>query len=344
MSKLEFVVVGDMHICADIQCPSGRKKETFYEEQKGKLQFINDYCKAQGIKDIITTGDILNYKNPSLYTANGINALIRTFGILSDECRVYTVAGNHDLKASSREMKSGSVYNILSKVGVFEDLHGRVFNISDIVELEDNQGQIANLTHALRLSGIDFTPDKELLHSELAELNKVFEGDNTTNIAVVHEHLLPEGETLPFGDFISYNEFKQYQNIDILIAGHLHKGVPTQTLEREGKPLVVINPWALTRLARDNYALDGSHKPEIVHVTVDQGVITYKHVEIPHKPFKEAFNLTDLKEEVKGALDISEFVSTLTTFTTEAETLDIGDVKEEIKSRIIQYLEQAEVD
>ena len=331
MSILKLAMIGDPHLAINVSVPAGRHPETFYQEQRDKLAFIKQFCKDNNIQGLVLPGDIFNYKTPTLYTAVAINSLMKELADLRSVVPLYSISGNHDIKFSSRDLKDESVYNIFVRGSVLEDIHNKTIFLAD------------NVT----ISGLDYTPNKEQLMQEIADLNNRLIPENI-NILVVHEHLLPDGESIPFGSYFNYKEFLKFTNIQVIMAGHLHKGFPTMTIlrqEQEARPMVFVNPWSLTRLSRDNYALDASHKPEIVTLTIntETGFIEYQHTIIPHKSPDEAFITDSLVDESEQNLDISEFVSQLTTMDTSAEAdFDLSEKSEKVKEKIQYYIELSE--
>lgn len=334
MTKVDIVFSGDPHLCIDVQCPAGRNPDTFYDEQRAKLAFIKSYCEANGVKWYGIPGDLLNYKNPSLYTAASINSLMYELSNLRENLTLLAISGNHDLKMSSRDMKAKSVYNIFAEPGVITDIDKKTIFLADDVTI----------------SGIDFNPSREDLLLEVAALNAKLNPD-LINILMIHEHLLPGDESMPFGEHLNYSQFLEFTNIRVIVSGHLHKGYPTETIgsydieadDGSGHEITFINPWSLTRVARDHYALSDDHKPELVHLTIWDGVVSFKHVEIPHKPFEVAFILDSLVSEENQELNISEFVSSLNSFSEEPVANVIALSKPEaVKEKIRFYLELAE--
>lgn len=336
MALVNFVASGDPHLCIDVQCPAGRHPETFYDEQRGKLKFIRDYCRDNSIPFYLIPGDLLNYKNPSVYTSTAINSLMAELVAMKEVVTLATISGNHDLKMSSREMKAKSVYNIFAEPGVITDVNHKTIMLGE----------------GVTLTGIDYNHSKESLLNEVRLLNDRL-NPKDINVVMLHEHLLPGDESLPFGQHINYSEFLGFKNINVIVSGHLHKGYPTETVgsfdidnDEEGHSITFVNPWSLTRVARDHYALGDSHKPEIVHLTVDTETreITFKHVTVPHKSFDEAFVKQSLVSEEKQELDISEFVSGLADFEQEdrVSVLDMKSRSQEVRNRIEHYTTLAE--
>lgn len=340
--KYDLIAIGDPHLCMGVQTPAGRHPETFTDEQQAKLKFIGQYAQDNQVSSLVAPGDILNYKNPSLYTAKSINTLMGALSDLNKAVKTYSISGNHDLKMSSRQMKPESVYNIFTQGQVIEDVNHRTVPLTTGKKI-------------VTLSGVDYNPDHEDFWQELHNLDKSLSPENV-NILVIHEHLVPQGHEVPFCHFLTYDQFLEFKNFDVVIAGHLHKGYPTEQVggavdidsddDEVGKKITFVNPWALTRLARDYYAVNDEHKPELVHLTIDPDTkeIEFKHVEIPHKSFDEAFIKADLSSAESRNLDITEFVSSLEGFEggADVEEETASAAPEQIKERIQYYMEQAD--
>lgn len=328
LMSFKSVIVKDPHLCIGVGIPAGRQ-ETFFVEQQAKLDFINQYIKDNAIQALWTTGDNFNYKNMAKYSVNTLNILQEsTMNVTlldnGEHIDWDTIAGNHDLPRSSVQMKPYSVFGLMKKAGIFHDL----------AEAPKTYGNVT-------IYGLDYNYSKEDL---IEEIYAIKVDPNQVNILMVHEHLVPENQPIPFGHFISYEDLTSYaKQFDVIIGGHLHKGIPTQTLTVEDHSITFINPWCLTRLARDNYALDGTHTPELVELTVeDDGTISTKHVIIPHRTFDEgAFRISELKPTSDNDLDITEFVDSITDFEIASGTMDMSSLDQKVQDRIKEYLETA---
>lgn len=333
-----LVTTGDPHLCIGVAVPAGRNPETFYDEQRAKLAFIKQYCEENNIKDYACAGDLLNYKTPSAYDTSSYNALTKELNNLTEQLTIHSISGNHDLKMSSREMKKESAYHVFVKARLLNDIAGR----TEVLYQDKNY---------VTISGIDFNPSKTHLMEEIAEVNKSLTSEHF-NILVIHEHLLPTGESLPFGQHINYDDFLQFKNINLIISGHLHKGYPTQTMtsvdiDGDGgeHAITFVNPWSLTRVARDHYALSEEHTPELVDININPETkeVVCTHVPIPHKGFDVAFIKDSLVSEEAHQLDISEFVSQINSFESDEESImNPKDKSEAVREKIKHYTELAE--
>lgn len=342
MTKL--IMTGDPHICIGVGVPQGRNEETFYSEQRSKLDFIQKYAVENNVDAVITPGDLLNYKNINKYSAYTINALIDLFkglqtqGIDFDSDRKVTwagICGNHDIPQAQKGMKYKSVYGTLIKSKAIHDLNDYPLSLNT----SSKKGSV-------KVYGIDYLHDPEELKMEIQSLaNRV--NPNDVNILVVHEHLYPNADDKnPFvSKFITYGEMYDLVKgkFKVVLSGHLHDGYQTERYQScdidsdEVSPEVIfVNPWSLTRLAR-GYDI-AKHKPEIVVLTIDDdGQVSFEHVEVPHFGV-ETFKLDKLSE-YEEELNIHEFVSQLNEFDEVAGSIDISNVDRKVADKIQYYLD-----
>ena len=137
---------------------------------------------------------------------------------------------------------------------------------------------------------------------------------------------------------------KLTSNFKVILAGHLHKGYPVYENKETGQ--VIINPWSFNRLARDYYAVNGEHIPEIVEVTVIYDDIKktqfVKHNTIPLQvePFDKTFIKQQLNIERDYHKSITEFVSKIDEFKQLDNSYE--KIPAKIKDKINYYLEMAE--
>lgn len=320
---MTFITLKDTHFRFGFKHPTGRT-EDFEAQIKAKVDFVIETGKKYGAEALILTGDTFDFKavshwnlKPIRENSNVIKELKEAFGTLFD------IHGNHSLPNSSLAYKKDSFQSFLIEQNLIHDIAEQPFQIDD----------------DYLLYGIDFTPDKEALLQKMREMDR--ENDDTNLIAVIHEHLVPtDKDRLPYNQCLTYNEItKGLKNHKVIIAGHLHKGYPTQTVNG----VIIINQWNFTRLARDYYTVSDEHKPQLTIVKdVLQGgnyVLKTKTIDIPCEPYKTAFIEKELQREQNLGMDITEFIAK----TTEAQQdNNISFYPAHLKSKIEYYLEQAQ--
>lgn len=274
MVKLLFIK--DPHFRKGFQKPLGRQ-DSFEFEIENKVDFIAQYALENKIDAVCYTGDLTDKKNPSDYLASQLivnERLMAKIGIPQ-----FTIFGNHDLPASSIQLKDRSILNYFMSHKVINALPVTIENVV--------------------IHGIDFIENIDEHHEALKKLHDTM-NPNDINIVVMHQHYVPpfsKNAELKFIHFNTYQDLYEYEKVNVFVMGHLHMGFDTTYRELpNGKKQVFINPWNMTRLARNYYSVNELHKPEMVELTADHGELTWKHIPLPHLPYAEAFNEIEVKQ------------------------------------------------
>lgn len=314
---MKFITLKDTHFRFGFKQPQGRTPD-FEEQIQAKIDFVIETAKQHNINCLVLSGDTLDNKQPSKYSFYHIRDNIAVFQKLKEQfSTIYDICGNHSLPFSSVEYKKDSIQQYLINHGFITDLTLDLYPIADY-----------------HIYGIDYTPDHQKLLQQMIETDK--SNPDKKLIAVIHEHLVPtDKDRIPFGSCLTYKEVTaNLKNHKFIIAGHLHKGYQTQTINN----CTIINQWNFTRLARDYYAVSNQHKPQLT--IVDLKTNTTETIDIPHIPFSEAFIEKELHEASDLQMNISEFIKKAQ----EAETGDklIESMPEHLKDKIEYYLELAE--
>lgn len=316
-----MLIIKDAHFRFGHTKPLGRK-ETFEQEIIAKWEYIVNYAVSNGIQNIVFTGDILDIKAPSAYNLINISKLKKELNKAIDKgITLYSILGNHDLPLASRDLYPTSMFASLVEDGYLHRLG------SDPIQIEDNY-----------VFGVDYTSDQELFRAEVQYIND-FDIGSTKKICVIHEHCIPDDEYEGHVNFFKYKDLvKAYPNINIWVCGHLHRGFPTQAVKYKTNQATFVNPWSLTRLARNYYALNNEHTPMFVHYHIDK----FKDIIIPHSNFEEGFIEQELEKALSLELDLSSFTSTLEGFLKSGE-LDLNELNlnEQLKAKVEHYLNAA---
>ncbi|EJF06584.1 DNA repair exonuclease [Thiovulum sp. ES] len=323
----QAVTIKDPHFRFGFDKPIGRT-DTFFKDIKTKLDFIIDYGSEQGIDTLITTGDVFDIKATSRYDLSKINKNLSIMDSLTDQFFFWlSISGNHDLPFSSIDNKAESFYFYAITNGIIEDIAFKSYTDRNVT-----------------VYGLDFTSDLFELKNYMAKINKdskkLKDLDLTKTkrtILVIHEHVIPDGYAFKFGHHLLYSEIASLiPDIDILVAGHLHKGFKTVKQNNTW----IVNPWSFTRLARNYYSLNDEHIPQFSHIKItESGDISIQDIDIPHKSYKEAFIEEDLDRILERDTSITEFTSSLSSFYIDNNLTEIASGK--LKARIEHYLELA---
>ena len=286
---MKFITLKDIHFRFGFKSPIGRTQD-FEAQILDKIKQVVQIAKEHNIDTLILTGDSTDIKSPSSYTLSQIQANIRAFRLLREQfANIYDICGNHSLPYSSIDYKQDSFYQLLCDSNLIVDLSGGI----------DKQDAY--------IIGIDYTPSQAQLFETMQKIDKKL-SSKKANILVIHEHLMPKGDTLSFGSFISYDDIvRDLKHIDYIIAGHLHRGYPTQTIKNNlGKDIVIINQWNFTRLARDYYVLNQSHTPQLT--IIDTQSKTHKTIDLKCASYNDAFVKKDLQSAKNLQSNLAEFV------------------------------------
>lgn len=292
----------DTHFRLGFTAPKGRSDEEFSGDIFNKVSQIERLCIQNKVDLITIAGDVFDIKEASRYTIKQLSLLLKILTQLRNSTRLkllLTIAGNHDLPNSSRAMKSKSVYGFFQKLGLIEDIHH-----SELTYNLNNKFQVS-------FYGIDYTNKITQLNKEIKEYhNTIKPKPSHYKTLMIHEHLLRKNdmqkkEAKYLGNKSTYEAMlKKYPNINVFIAGHYHYGYDTY----HSGDRVIINNWNLTRLARNYYVLNGSHKPNVVITTYTRKGITTKDIDLEVREYVKVINEEELKEAENINIEIQEFV------------------------------------
>lgn len=327
MARLLFAVK-DLHFRFGFKPPAGRTDD-FEMQIFRKIDHLLDLRavyeeRGNEILGLLLTGDNTDIKSDSAYGFKSTRLNLNAFQLLKDEFgTLFSVAGNHDLNFSSRAYKDESFYSFLVERKLIDDI---AYPKSSVELLKGN---------SVSLTGVDYTPDIDDMFEELNEALSLDEHKH--RIVVVHEHLVPtDNDLLPFGKSITYKDFLKRLKypVDIVVAGHLHKGFP---LSKVGNT-TFINVWNFTRLARDYYSVSGQHIPQVAIINLDDMSVIVE--DIPHETFKKAFIEKELQAENTLTQNISEFIHAVSKVQNDTNAT-LSNIPEHIKSRVENYLQLA---
>jgi DNA repair exonuclease SbcCD nuclease subunit len=311
------VVVKDPHLRFGRSRPVGRRA-SFFDEVRGKLEFVKDYCVGSKIKFLIFTGDVLDQKDPSRYSFE----CYRENRECLEEFRganinVLSVFGNHDIVDGRYR---DSVYADFARMELIYDLSvqsggawvGQDYCVIGVGHIYDIDGFKQNLSHAV---------------SEYSFCGKL--------ICVIHQNVISDlavGSEKFLNTLKYYTLVQEFPDVAGWVCGHYHKGFPVA--EVEGR--YFINPYSLVRLSRDSYVRE--HVPQLVDCDFENDI--YKTVDIPYLSYDEAFEEVAqvLSEDVIDC-DLIENVKKLrSSVILQHELLE----EDEMKSLVEHYLTEAD--
>lgn len=307
-------VIKDPHIRLGLGKPIGRT-EDFEDNIKEKLSFILNKCKDFNCRHLIFTGDVFDIKAPSLYSLPVISLIKQELLKFKEEgIEILSVAGNHDLPFASIDKKSESIYQDFVDRGLITDLETCGYDY---------------------ITGFDYNSSIIYIRNRLIK-------DKINRVLVLHEHCLPDGESM-FGDYLTYSEIAHSLNnnknskCEYVICGHLHKGFEPVIVD----DVAFINPWSLTRLARDYYAVNSKHKPTLEIVDTDEYDV--ESIEIPHHSYGEVFIEKEMKQDEDMHSNLDSFIRKISDFDDHNSVYEDlpDDLSDEVKEKLKMYLDKA---
>lgn len=327
MKKFEFLTVKDPHVRFGFPKPEGRTV-SFEEDIRKKWDFLLKYAKSNRIKNLLIPGDILDKKAPSDYSFPVLTQIERFFReVKHSGLNIYTVAGNHDLPYASYDNKGMSVYQYLCELGCFEDVSGEGINIGDV-----------------HIGGVDYRFPAPLMFEEMDRLHESLD-DSKLNIVLFHAYVAPFMQRVNYVDLFHYEDFLKYSKVNMFLHGHLHLGYDFESsYVGEGnakRKQFHVNLWSMSRLGRNYYSVSGEHKPEFAHIVFENGCVMERMC-LPFKPVEEVFLLEEMEMDKEMTLQIGSFVDSLSGFrSSSGETMDVENLPEEIREKIVYYLSKA---
>jgi DNA repair exonuclease SbcCD nuclease subunit len=324
-------VIKDPHFRLGFKSPISREQEEFDFSIKSKVKQIATLALKEGVDVIVISGDIFDIKETSRYVVKQLKPIGEQLDILKKATKqkmIITVAGNHDLPHSSRSLKSESVYDYFQSLG-------------KIVSVHKSEIRFNTKKDTVVFSGLDFTSKLTELYKEMKEYdNNILE--KATRVFLLHEHLLPNKDFNKdrfLGNKMSYKRvLKEFKNIDVFVAGHYHKGYkPYHDSNRW-----VVNPYNMTRLARDYYVVNGEHIPTVNLVKVKKGKIEVEEYPLEVVDFSKAIKSEVLEKEIQDSLNLKDFIEKLD-LVLKSKTGKIEKIKLNVEQKKIleHFLEEA---
>jgi DNA repair exonuclease SbcCD nuclease subunit len=301
---MTFIVSSDWHLRSSK--PRCRIDDDWINTQKKALDQICVYANKYKA-DVLVIGDIFH---STAETTNLIIAMVQELALKLEEtdCKLYILAGNHDLPQHNLDNIHRSAFQIL--------LNSK--NIYHLNQLIMDDGNFTN-----KLSASNFGADDKL------------------NAEIVFKHILcfPENEKIPPSDkIVKPSElFAQFENAKYIFTGDYHR----QFVYAKGKTKKLLNPGCLLRQAADmiDYEpsvflidfVDGELKYDTLPIPDDEKMVTDEYLEKEEMRNNriEAF-IERIKENEQVSFDFIENVHNL---------MKNNDIKPEIKNTILELME-----
>lgn len=278
-----------------------------------KVEQVITIGKDLGVTTLVLTGDSTDIKAPSSYGIEQVRKNFNVFSKLKEQfSTILDIPGNHSLPFSSYEYLDQSFYDLLVKQNLVTDISYTYHKEEDYY-----------------IYGVPYLTHTDLV---LEEVRKADKNAPDKLVIVLHEHLVPtEEDRIPYGHYLTYQNITEgLKNTKYIIAGHLHRGFPV--MKYNG--VTIINQWSFTRLARNYYALNKEHIPQVTYINGDEVKTFDLNVR-----FDDCFITEELKKEEQLEMNISDFVNSVS----EIKSSDnyIESIPDNIREKVSYYLEMA---
>jgi len=280
---MKFLIIKDPHSMLGFR--SNYRKSGWENDMINKHKFIINYAKENHIKYILSTGD--NLDNQKQWSFKQYLSNKKLFKMYRDNDLVFaSIAGNHDMLEGRIDIKDSVFENLVQENFIYyiteNPLIFSEFMGSDKIKVLGKDYQYINDKKSKQkfIDSIEIQ-DKDLI-----------------NILIMHQNITPKEERVSDFTYKELVNIGKEKNINIFICGHYHIGFNTTTIDG----ITIINPWNLWRVVRDYEVQMDNHKPEMVELLITgEDEVIYKHIEIPHKDYLNAFDpkLLDIFKETK---------------------------------------------
>lgn len=313
---LRVVQLTDPHLC-----PLGNKfasrTDEFHQHIDNKWQSMCDMLDSLEVDHVVLSGDLLHLKTQSNYQPRDINRMSAKMEALGRPLSI--IPGNHDLPKSSIDNYEQTAF----KASVRAASNALDVSMNDKGQLEFKNHYVRFLNG--RESPVVVTGLPYVSMSLFDSMVQYFHDSGAMdpyafNITMLHVDALPREKALPlpFETFIWKDLVQRFPYSDILCLGHIHQSFPMEMhLTAAGKKQIISKPWSFSRSVNDVYVrtevLEQQHRPAIALFDIDINERTTEalYIEIPHVPFREAFNVETLSKEIKESEKIISMVTGL---------------------------------
>ena len=324
-----------------------------------KLEFVQNWCNTNNIKDIIITGDVTDTNEEAKWSFNQYVQNKKELVKFKDSgITLWSVAGNHDM-FNGMVKTNDTVFGEFVKEGVLKHLTKEPF-FKMYGGTTSNGG-----TDGVVIFGVDYSKHKEQVEACLKGINDYKINGNVVKIVVFHSHCTPA--EIAVTDFTYNSLVATYPDIDVFICGHYHGGFPTTVIPKKDLPLnngahkagsVIVNNWSFQRVVRDYYNELDVHSPEFEVIKIGWSfalldfILERETIKIPCKTYAETFKpkaVELLKLTKKEQFEFFEKINfeDIPTGTDDLETMKNLSTKEgysqEVLTLALQYLNNVKV-
>lgn len=277
MNAFNFILIKDPHFQFGFR--NNIRKHGWENDIDKKIDQIIIYAKENNINHLFFTGDIFEKSHKKDWSLNQLQQnkkrlkRFKTAGI-----EVYSNAGNHDY-FDGREAIEGTVFGELVELGLINYIGTDTPAID--FRLQDKY---------ISLYGIDYHQDINKVLDKFQWISAQPRTPGDTKIVLVHSNITDDQNRLT--DF-TYNQLAEF-DIDIIGCGHWHLAPKNGAIQNINQTWF-LNPWNMTRVARDYHVKLDEHRPQFIHGSIvmvgDEPTYEFKENYFNVRPFSEAFNV-----------------------------------------------------
>ena len=279
MDKLKILNITDWHL-DDIR-PIGRK-DNYMQTQLNQLNEVYDITIENNIDILLINGDLFNRGRVNLPFFSKISKILQSF-----RCKIYVVAGNHDMYDDTIYTINKTYLGLLAKLG--------------IITLLTHKNPVY-MSYGAKTIGIQ---GKEY-HSKIDEdiQSYYYTGDKVDySIVAVHGNLL---DKIPMFSNYTLVEDILDTNANIVTSGHYHIGFKDIITDTKA----IINPKSLCRIKRTAFAKTHIPYGLLIEISIGESIThKIKKIELTKSfiSYEECFIEGEIEEYKQEQNYISEF-------------------------------------
>ncbi len=272
-NDFNFLLIKDPHFMFGFR--NNIRKHGWERDIDSKISQIIDYAGTNGINNLFFTGDVFEKSKKKDWSLNQLQQnkkRLRRFKTAGID--VYSNAGNHDYFDGHEDIQ-GTAFGEMVELGLINYIGTGMQPVSFPVG-----------DFKFNLYGVDHHQSDDTVLNALGVIEAQPDG---YKMVLVHSNITDVNTRLT--DF-TYKQLAEY-NIDIFGCGHWHlspAGGPVQVVNNSA----FLNPWNLTRVARDYAVKLDEHHPQMIHGSVvqvgEELQSKFKIIDLIVSPFSEAFN------------------------------------------------------
>ena len=311
-AQLGFLIAGDWHFRGSN--PRARTDD-FKGALTAKVREVFGLAREGYAAGIIVAGDITDSPGLAYSTLGDLAALLR-----EAPCRVYAVAGNHDMYGANPETLPRSAFGLLERVGLIHRL--------DLSTCRD--AEVNGLGRVI-LYGHDY--DAETDRGPGAYLVPEGAPAEAFSILVAHGMLLQEPPGFDLRHTLLRDVAASPRCPDVLVVGHEHLGFGVRRLEAANQrgELLAINPGALARLTAHPAEIERA--VQVCRLTIGYGGAEAELISVKcARPGHEVLSREHLEAAAAREEQLSKFLALLTS-EGEATFLEVQQIIDDIARR-----------